>query len=89
MSRYQTVALLLCLILCQLSVNAKSQAQGRKDKRSGRDTAMRALAMLERLAGHVSDAAQGAQLTEALLPLAAIKTVRWTHERHVLADSCD
>lgn len=37
---------------------------------------MRALAMLERLAGHVSDPAQGAQLTEALLPLAAIKTVR-------------
>ena len=37
---------------------------------------MRALAMLERLAGHVSDATQGAQLSEALLPLAAIKTVR-------------
>ena len=50
--------------------------QGKKGKRSGRDTAMRALAMLERLAGHVTDAAQGAQLSEALLPLAAIKTVR-------------
>ncbi len=37
---------------------------------------MRALAMLERLAGHVSDAAQGAKLSQALLPLAAIKTVR-------------
>ena len=37
---------------------------------------MRALAMLERLAGHVADSAQAAQLSEALLPLAAIKTVR-------------
>jgi hypothetical protein len=61
-------------LLCVVAVTR--QAQGRKDKRSGRDTAMRALAMLERLAGHVSDAAQGAQLAEALLPLAAIKTVR-------------
>ena len=57
------------------------QVQGKKGKHSGRDTAMRALAILERLAGHVSDAAQAAQLTEALLPLASIKTVRWGKSR--------
>ena len=37
---------------------------------------MRALAMLERLAGHVTDGAVGAQLAEALMPLLVAKTTR-------------